>query len=65
MPELPEVETTARGIRPSLCGQRVRRVVVRRRQLRWPIPTRLAQVLPGQKLRTLDERRRQVSVIPS
>lgn len=56
MPELPEVETTARGIRPSLCGKLVRRVVVRRRKLRWPIPTRLARVLPGQRIRAVDRR---------
>jgi formamidopyrimidine-DNA glycosylase len=56
MPELPEVETTARGIRPSLCGKRVQRVVVRRRKLRWPIPTRLARVLPGQRIRAVDRR---------
>lgn len=56
MPELPEVETTARGIRPLLCGKRVERVVVRRRKLRWPIPSRLARVLPGQRIRAVDRR---------
>lgn len=56
MPELPEVETTARGIRPSLCGKQVRRVVVRRRKLRWPIPTRLARVLPGQRIHSVNRR---------
>ena len=35
MPELPEVETTRRGIAPHLEGQRVSRVVVRERRLRW------------------------------
>ena len=45
MPELPEVETTRRGIAPHLEGQRVSRVVVRERRLRWPIPkTRCAPV---------------------
>ena len=56
MPDLPEVETTARGIRPSLCGKRVRRVVVRRRKLRWPIPTSLARELPDQRIRAVDRR---------
>ena len=38
MPELPEVETTRRGIQPYIEQQRVTKVVVRQPQLRWPIP---------------------------
>ena len=38
MPELPEVETTRRGIAPHLEGQTIRRVTVRQPQLRWPVP---------------------------
>lgn len=38
MPELPEVETTRRGVEPHLLGQRINRLVVRQPQLRWPIP---------------------------
>ena len=37
MPELPEVETTLRGIEPHLLNQQVRRVVVRNSRLRWPV----------------------------
>jgi formamidopyrimidine-DNA glycosylase len=37
MPELPEVETTARGIRPHLSGQTIERFIIRERRLRWPI----------------------------
>ncbi|WNO53000.1 bifunctional DNA-formamidopyrimidine glycosylase/DNA-(apurinic or apyrimidinic site) lyase [Stakelama saccharophila] len=47
MPELPEVETTVRGLRPVLEGHRLTRVVVRRRDLRWPIPVDLGQRLTG------------------
>jgi formamidopyrimidine-DNA glycosylase len=36
MPELPEVETTRRGLEPVLVGQRIRTAVVRNRQLRLP-----------------------------
>jgi formamidopyrimidine-DNA glycosylase len=50
MPELPEVETTRRGIAPHLEGQRVERVVVRERSLRWPIPEDLDVRLSGQRL---------------
>jgi formamidopyrimidine-DNA glycosylase len=38
MPELPEVETTARGIEPSLAGQRIAAIEVRNPSLRWPVP---------------------------
>ena len=42
MPELPEVETTRRGIAPYLQDHRVTRLVVRDARLRWPIPEDLA-----------------------
>lgn len=42
MPELPEVETTRRGIAPHLEGRQVTRLIVRERRLRWPIPEDLA-----------------------
>ncbi|TDU63125.1 DNA-(apurinic or apyrimidinic site) lyase [Prosthecobacter fusiformis] len=38
MPELPEVETTLRGVSPHLVGRRIREVIVRESRLRWPIP---------------------------
>lgn len=42
MPELPEVETTRRGITPHLCGHSIARVELRQRQLRWPVPDEVA-----------------------
>ena len=56
MPELPEVETTRRGIAPYLEGQRVSRVVVRDRRLRWPIPEDLDVRLSGQRIVTVQRR---------
>lgn len=47
MPELPEVETTRRGIAPLLSGRRVTCVDVREPRLRWPVPPALARELPG------------------
>ncbi len=47
MPELPEVETTRRGIAPLVAGARVERVVVRERRLRWPIPRQVEDELRG------------------
>ena len=43
MPELPEVETTANGIRPHLQGQRIERIIIRERRLRWPISDAIDQ----------------------
>lgn len=56
MPELPEVETTRRGIAPHLIGQAVSDVVVRQSRLRWPVPPRLRRQLSGQKIRDVTRR---------
>src|SRR5690606_25196691 len=50
MPELPEVETTRRGLAPHLTGRRVERVVLRRPDLRWPIPGEVPGLLAGQRI---------------
>lgn len=50
MPELPEVETTRRGIAPHLEGRQVTRVIVRERRLRWPVPEDLDVRLSGQRV---------------
>lgn len=50
MPELPEVETTRRGIAPWIEGVRVTGVALRQPLLRWPVPRRLARELPGRRL---------------
>ncbi|MGE0116043.1 MAG: bifunctional DNA-formamidopyrimidine glycosylase/DNA-(apurinic or apyrimidinic site) lyase [Steroidobacteraceae bacterium] len=56
MPELPEVETTRRGILPVLKNQRISRVTVRDPRLRWPVPPEFARQLTGQRI--LDVQRR-------
>jgi formamidopyrimidine-DNA glycosylase len=56
MPELPEVETTLRGIQPHIQGKTVSSVIIRQPRLRWPIPTALPQLLKRRKL--LDIQRR-------
>lgn len=48
MPELPEVETTRSGIAPHIEGKTIAKLVVRQPQLRWPIPSELAQLVKGQ-----------------
>jgi len=56
MPELPEVETSRRGIAPWVLDQQVRSVVVRDRRLRWPVPEGLEQKLSGQVISSLERR---------
>src|SRR5512142_226204 len=56
MPELPEVETTLRGLAPHLTGQQVQAVVIRNARLRWPIPENLPELLQGQTIRQLRRR---------
>ena len=55
MPELPEVETTRRGIAPHIERQRVSGAIVRQPQLRWPVPD-LDQLLAGQTVRAVERR---------
>lgn len=56
MPELPEVETTVRGLRPVLLGERLASVITRRADLRRPFPVDLAQRLTGARVEILDRR---------
>lgn len=56
MPELPEVETTRRGIEPHLLNQRVIQVIVRHPRLRWPIPEDLDIRLSGQSILAVERR---------
>ena len=56
MPELPEVETTRRGIRAALRGRRVVGFVLRDHRLRWPVSPALEGELPGQRVRDVGRR---------
>ena len=56
MPELPEVETTRRGLAPHIEGKRIRDVVLRRPDLRWPIPDDVREQLPGQRIKSVRRR---------
>jgi formamidopyrimidine-DNA glycosylase len=56
MPELPEVETTRRGIETTVTGRRIERLIVRDRRLRWPIAPGLEEVLAGQKIERVGRR---------
>lgn len=56
MPELPEVETTRRGLRPHAVNQRIVRLSVREPRLRWPVPTDLPGKVQQQVVRDIDRR---------
>lgn len=56
MPELPEVETTRRGIAPHIERRKVTGVDIRQPSLRWPIPDTLTDAILGRQL--LDIQRR-------
>lgn len=56
MPELPEVETTLRGISPHISSKTVSALEVRNSSLRWPVPSELATHITGQKLLSLARR---------
>lgn len=56
MPELPEVETTRRGVAPLLDGATIRQLIVRQPALRWPVPPDLAANLAGRTVRRVYRR---------
>jgi formamidopyrimidine-DNA glycosylase len=56
MPELPEVETTRRGIAPFVEGKRVEGVVVRQEKLRLPVSSEISAELPGRTILRAERR---------
>ncbi|MDR5652469.1 bifunctional DNA-formamidopyrimidine glycosylase/DNA-(apurinic or apyrimidinic site) lyase [Ruixingdingia sedimenti] len=56
MPELPEVETVRRGLEPVMTGRVIARAEVRRPDLRWPLPDRMAERLTGARVAGLRRR---------
>jgi formamidopyrimidine-DNA glycosylase len=56
MPELPEVETTRRGVAPHVVGRTIAAMRVYDRRLRWPVPAGLEQRLAGRTIERVDRR---------
>jgi formamidopyrimidine-DNA glycosylase len=56
MPELPEVETTRRGLEPHLAGQTILRLAIHDHRLRWPVDAGLPRTLAGQRVESVDRR---------
>jgi formamidopyrimidine-DNA glycosylase len=56
VPELPEVETTRRGIEPHVVGRRIQRLLVHERRLRWPVDPKLDATFAGMAIRRAGRR---------
>jgi formamidopyrimidine-DNA glycosylase len=56
MPELPEVETSRRGIEPHLLNKTISDITIRQHKLRWPIPKNLPALAEGKKIRQVCRR---------
>ena len=56
MPELPEVETTLRGIAPFVEGQKITELRVRQPSLRWPVTDNMHNIVRGQTVKHLARR---------
>jgi len=61
MPELPEVETTRRGIEPWLRGQIIEKIIVRQPKLRWPVDDDILS-LQGERIRSLSRRAKYILI---
>jgi formamidopyrimidine-DNA glycosylase len=55
MPELPEVETSVRGISPYLVGQKIKNIVIRQGKLRWDVSSELKN-MAGATIKTIERR---------
>jgi len=62
MPELPEVETTCKGISKHLINKTVAKVIIRQPKLRWPIPARLKKELPQNKIISVKRRAKYILI---
>ena len=56
MPELPEVETSRRGIAPHLLHKTIHHIIIRQPKLRWPIPMDITRLFPGETIHSIARR---------
>lgn len=62
MPELPEVETTKRGIEPHLQSNTIESIVIRQPKLRWPIPTEIVEKVANQSVQGVSRRGKYIAI---
>ena len=66
MPELPEVETTLRGIEPHIINKTISSVIIRQPSLRWPVPKSLIKrKLENKKIESIKRRGKYLLLISS
>ena len=65
MPELPEVETTRRGLAPALVGSRILDVRLHEPRLRWPVDPALPRLLAGSVIQSVDRRAKYLLIATS
>ena len=53
MPELPEVETTRRGLEPHIVNRKIKSVHIYQKKLRWEIPSHLSNTLKNQTIKKI------------
>ena len=63
MPELPEVETTLRGIEPFISQKVIAHVLIRERRLRWPVSRGLAAKITGEKILGVRRRSKYILIL--
>jgi len=63
VPELPEVETSRRGIEPYLLNKKIIKVTIRQHKLRWPIPKNLAELATGKIIRKVSRRAKYIYLV--
>ncbi|HWI12945.1 MAG TPA: bifunctional DNA-formamidopyrimidine glycosylase/DNA-(apurinic or apyrimidinic site) lyase [Burkholderiales bacterium] len=63
MPELPEVETTRRGLHPALAGQRIMQAIVRNRDMRVPVPRSLERRIAGARISAVERRAKYLLIV--
>ena len=56
MPELPEVETTKRGLEPHIVGRQVLSTKIYQKQLRWEVPSHLPTTIKGGFIKKISRR---------
>ena len=62
MPELPEVETTKRGLEPHIVGKHVLSVGIHQKQLRWEIPSHLPITIKGEFIEKISRRAKYILI---
>ncbi|MGR9051088.1 MAG: bifunctional DNA-formamidopyrimidine glycosylase/DNA-(apurinic or apyrimidinic site) lyase [Gammaproteobacteria bacterium] len=63
MPELPEVETTCRGIKPHIERRTIADVVIRQPRLRWPVSEEIKRLLPGLTVHEVSRRAKYILLV--